>query len=576
MDSAILTLLGESLDGEEQNKDQLDYVLAVAALSKHFSPKLNVPFERHVFRQLRQEEGESMSAFVAKLRKQAKNCDFKDLDDQLRDQVISNCFSSELRREMLRDADITIQKIEVLAKSFEAVRLQVKAIESKVGDDQGLGTSEQGLNQISRRTSGTKSGGTKASKPVSNKSAQNKGKRDNGPHCYRCGQTDHFQRNPNCPARSVTCSKCHIKGHLPEMCRTKSDRRKEQAHQVRTEEGSDSDGSIFHIGSKSMATPRVECSVGGVLIPMLIDSGASCSVIGRPTWEYLKAQQVKVQSATRKGKTSLPHLYAYGQNEPIELAGKFSATIAVAHRSLCDTIYVMEQESESLLSRSAAEELGVLKIGLDIKAVSPKPKMKKMTGYQVEIPLKQGCQPIHQPYRRPPFALKKKVEAKIGELLEQDIIEPVNEPAEWCSPWVPVSKNGEVRLCIDFRRVNESVLVEKHSMPTIEEFLPDFAGHSSLFFKLLGLKDAYLHLELKPESRGITTFMSSQGMFRFKRLPFGLSCAPELFQKMMSQLLQHCEGTKVFIDDVIIFAQTKDELHQRVSKVTTILETCGL
>lgn len=97
--------------------------------------------------------------------------------------------------------------------------------------------------------------------------------------------------------------------------------------------------------------------------------------------------------------------------------------------------------------------------------------------------------------------------------------------------------NGEPRVCLNLRRVNEAVLRERYPMPVVDELLARIGKGSKL-----DIRDAFLQTELAPESRDITTFITSRGLFRFKRLPFGLVSAPEIFQKVMEEILAGCEG----------------------------------
>lgn len=69
----------------------------------------------------------------------------------------------------------------------------------------------------------------------------------------------------------------------------------------------------------------------------------------------------------------------------------------------------------------------------------------------------------------------------------------------------------------------------------------------------------YLQIEITPESREITTFLTSKGLFRYTRLMFGITCAPELFQKNMEQILSGCDGSVNFIDDILVYGASKEE-----------------
>lgn len=86
------------------------------------------------------------------------------------------------------------------------------------------------------------------------------------------------------------------------------------------------------------------------------------------------------------------------------------------------------------------------------------------------------------------------------------------------------------------------------------------------------LREFYFQIELAPESREITTFITKKGLFRYTRLMFGISCAPEIFQKIMEQILSNCAGCVNFIDDILVFGTTKEEHDANASKVLATLK----
>ena len=123
-----------------------------------------------------------------------------------------------------------------------------------------------------------------------------------------------------------------------------------------------------------------------------------------------------------------------------------------------------------------------------------------------------------------------KVSAKITELLDKDIIEPVEGLTPWVNPIVIVPKQGgDIHLCIDMRRANEAIERTRYSIPTVDELLQNMNG--SKIFSKLDLKWGYHQLELAPESRGITTFASHESLYRYKWLLFGVNSASEIYQQ---------------------------------------------
>lgn len=85
-----------------------------------------------------------------------------------------------------------------------------------------------------------------------------------------------------------------------------------------------------------------------------------------------------------------------------------------------------------------------------------------------------------------------------------------------------------------------------------------------------------LQVEISEESREITTFITRKGLFRYTRLMFGISCAPEIFQKLMEQILSVCDGCLSFIDDVIVFGEDRQEHDNRLAKVKESLNENGV
>ena len=127
----------EALDNSEAgvsskaSKTDDEYEIALKILDEYFSPKANVPYERHVFRQMKQEDGETVDQFVVKLKNQAKNCSFGDsFAEQIRDQVIDKCRSSRLRKRLLeKSGELNLGDVQQIARAMEAIDIQAKKME---------------------------------------------------------------------------------------------------------------------------------------------------------------------------------------------------------------------------------------------------------------------------------------------------------------------------------------------------------------------------------------------------------------------------------------------------------------
>lgn len=237
---------------------------------------------------------------------------------------------------------------------------------------------------------------------------------------------------------------------------------------------------------------------------------------------------------------------------------------------------VVKQQGQPLLGLDTAKEFGLVKFCVPepstVAAITGLEPFNKIKGVQVEIPIDVSVKPVWQPYRRIPVPLEKAVDEKIDELLQQDIIEPVNEHSSWVSSMVIVPKAGsnEVRICIDMRRANQAIKRENHPLPVMDDFLPHIKG--ATVFSKLDIKQAFHQVELAPGSRYITTFITKKGLYRYKRLMFGISCAPELFQKLMEQILSECEGCVNFADDIVVDGENMLIHDKRLEKELKVLK----
>lgn len=264
-------------------------------------------------------------------------------------------------------------------------------------------------------------------------------------------------------------------------------------------------------------------------------------------------------------------LKAYGTDKPLEILGMFRALVEVGTRSINAEFFVTLSGQRNLLGDVTSKQLGILKIGMEVDHVTEGGTVgwapySKIAGIKIHIQMNPEMVPIFQPVRRIPIPLEGAVNAKLDELLARDIIEVKNGPASWVSPLVVANKaNGTIRLCVDLRRVNQAVVRERHPMPIIDDIMTRIG--KGKIWSVLDVKDAFFLLELDDESKDITTFITHRGLYRFKRLPFGLVSAPEMFQRTMDEMLADCEGAYWYLDDVGVEGSTLEEHDSRLEKV---------
>ena len=515
----------------------------------------------------------------------------------IRDQVVEKCASSYLRRKLLeKGRTLNLTQVRDIARAVEDSDRQARSIE-------GLSAN---VNKITLHDKSVRPKEKPPKRPT-NKPVVT---------CYNCGYEGHKSKDPNCPAKDKKCRKCGKIGHFEARCKTgtskshRSGSRRQsggkQVRQISEPPIADSDYAftISNVTSGGCEM-TIDVNVGGVQIPMIVDSGASCNVIGRDEWENLKSNGVKCQSS----RDNITKLYAYGSSNPLPVAGNFIADISVSGTTLHDVRFnVVETKGQSLLGRETALKLNVLKVGPQINNIETNeysvPIGSKMTksdlygvplgsktvmnefpevttgfgklkDYKLKIPIDSEVQPVIQPIRRVPYHLREKLGNKLDELESLDIIEKVNGPTEWLSPVVCVPKgNDDIRLCVDMRVANIAVKRERYPIPTVDEVLQEL-NNSSVFSKI-DLRMGFFQIELDEASRDITTFGTHKGPYRYKRLIMGISCAPEMYQKVMQQVLQDCEGAHNIQDDIIVHGSNQEEHDKRLRKVLSVLRDKGL
>nr|CAI5858972.1 unnamed protein product [Callosobruchus analis] len=526
------------------------YTRAIEKLNDFFAPKQSKRYERHLFRKLKQEPGEKFEAFIIRLRHQASKCQFNEIDESIIDQILEKGSSNELRKKILASGDnMTLQDTIREANALETVERQMSVFTEKpstsMSDD---------INHIKSRMS----------------------RRPRQQKCTRCGSSED-NRSHKCPALEVICHKCNFKGHFAKHCRSlrkrkvqknpenpsgsfkrRGGRSKEEAAHISEVEY------VFHVDGDEC----INCEIGGVNVEMLIDSGSKSNILTEATWEQLKKSKVSVEN---QQKSPNKILFGYGSQTPLKILGSFNAIIKIDKESKNATFYVIKEGTRNLLGKQTAISLGVLRIGLNVNNINniePFPKIKNVV---INIPIDKSVQAVSQPYRRVPIPLEEKINKKIKELEASDIIEEVRGPSEWVSPMVPVLKaNGDIRICIDMRKANTAIKRENYPLPTIDSLLPKF--RKARYFSRLDIKNAFHQVEISEESRYITTFITSKGLYRYKRLLFGINAAPEIFQKIVEKMLLPCEGTVNFIDDILIYGCTEKEHDSRVKSTLNLLK----
>ena len=184
--------------------------------------------------------------------------------------------------------------------------------------------------------------------------------------------------------------------------------------------------------------------------------------------------------------------------------------------------------------------------------------------------------PFKERFRRIPPPQLDEVREHLKLMLDAGVIRPSNSP--WCNAVVLVrKKDGSLRFCIDFRKLNSLTVKDSHPLPRICETLESLAG--AAHYSTFDMNSGFWQVPMSPESKQYTAFtLGSMGLYECESMPFGLCNAPPTFQRLMQNCLGKLNLTYclIYLDDVIVFSHTEEEHLERMRVIFDRLREHGL
>ena len=271
------------------------------------------------------------------------------------------------------------------------------------------------------------------------------------------------------------------------------------------------------------------------------------------------------------------------------MIGQFEASIAKAgdKKSTTQTVYVVKDLKVNLLGLPAIMSLHLLSQVNSTTTEHPTAEHIRQRfpslfqglgnlGGEYNIKMQNDVRPyaLFTP-RNVPIPLRAKVKDELNRMEQLGVIRKVTEPTPWCAGMVVVpKKSGNVRICVDLKPLNEGVLRETYPIPPVDDTLAQLSG--ATIFSKVDANSGFWQIPLAEESQLSTTFITPQGRYCFRKLPFGISSAPELYQRRMSQILTGLDGVLCHIDDVLVFGATPTEHETRLTAVLERLSSAGV
>ena len=553
--STLLYCLGEEAEDvlasthvtAEQRKKYKD---VVRKFNGFFKVRRNVIFEWARFNRRNQMEGESVEQYITALYSFAENCEYGEWKDQMiRDRLVVGIRDTSLSERLQMDPDLTLENAKKTVRQKEAVKEQQQLLKGDTTLPDTPNVDHVTHSKGTRTTTGAKwhsKGGSKGK-------------------CTNCGNNSHPREQ--CPARNATCFACQKVGHFSAHCRS----RQSKMDLVTEETHLDS----AFLGPLGQTSWTVDIAVNGVFLTFKVDTGAEVTAISEQAYRTLGTIcKLEKTSKTLFGPTKVS----------LHVMGQMQATLRDAEHTCQQTVYVVKGLRNNLLGFLAIQALHLLTqvnviedYGKNIHERFPK--------------LFQGLGTLDEPYhiklkanatpfalftaRNVPLPLLNKVKEHLANMEATGVISRVEVPTDWCAGMVVVpKKNGDLRICVDLKPLNEAVLRATHPLPKVGTTLALLSG--AQVFSKLDANSGFWQIPLTEEWRLLTTFITPFGRYCFNKLPFGISSAPEHFQCAMNKVIAGLEGVVCLMDDTLVFGRSKEEHDKRLLATLQRIQAAGL
>ena len=404
-----------------------------------------------------------------------------------------------------------------------------------------------------------------------------------GPHsaCIWCGRAAHSSRR-HCPASNDTCHGCGKRGHWQKVCRASSANVVSDVEQNLTSEPQSTyfvTHDVYQVSSSpkgifvdlDLSPPATKPS-SLKRLRFQVDSGCSCNTLHVSDLNNLSPVQV-IPSHVRLLDYSKAVIPTTGQ-----------ATLQCTRRGKVYDIVVQiitaQRYYPPLLGLADSTRMGIINYDVDTAnqlddsqvAAPPIGELSLKYIKQANPELFEGLSKLSEPFsitlnpdvkptQAPPhrYAAPKLpiIKEALSKLIHTGQLVRVNKPTPWISNMVvrerpaTANKPAKVRICLDpSQTVNKAIIRPVYPIPTLEENIHRF--HQAKIFSVFDIKDAFQNIELTLESSLLTTMHTPWGRYRWTRLPFGISSAPEEFQRRLHDVLSGMEGVVNIADDIIV------------------------
>lgn len=532
-----------------------------AAVLNHLRPKPSEIVQRFKFHTRGRQDNESVSTYVTQLRHLSQDCNFgASLSSMLRDRLVCGVNNDRIQRRLLAEKELTFDK------AFEIAIAMELAEKSAVDIQGGVSTEVKGTVSVDK--------------------------------VDRAALEDVNVLKKTRTVKDIQCWFCKRKGHMQRQCSEYQTEKKKRSvdhrskgETVKTVDDSDSEADVVQFTvykTHSKEKPyMVSVLLDGVPVEMEVDTGASLSVISEETLKAVRrGATLPLQKCSRRLKTYT--------GEEIPVVGVCSLVVNYKDRMpVTLEVTVVKSSGPSLLGRDWLKHLRLdwseifsMSSGQsdviddDLNQILKESEgvfeevRGTIRGVKANIFVDPTAQPRYFKPRPVPYALRDQLTQELDRLEAEGTIEKV-QFSDWAAPIVTIVKPDKtLRICGDYKvTVNGASKLDNYPIPKTDDVLAELGGGK--FFSKLDLTQAYQQLELDEASKEFTTINTHQGLYRYNRLPYGVSSAPGIFQRTMENLLRGIPHVYVRIDDILVAGKTRDEHLRTLRTVLRRLHEAG-
>lgn len=530
----------------------------------HCKPVKNIFESRELFYKCKQFSSESVKDYAARLRGLSLSCNFElRLEPCLKDIFVIGIFNEKLKHKLFVEAiNTSFSDCINLAATWEHV-VAFKKVNAN------LNVVHKDSNYVRKSRSDSPS---RIKRSVRSKTPVNVTLKK----CFLCGKTNHLQKD--C-WKNIICNRCSKSGHPSNLC-------KYNKNYVGT--NNKRLNSVFMVNNITGPEPTyVDLLIDNIVLAALVDTGAAINAM--PYQVYLK---YFVSYDLEKYNV---HLSGYDGTQ-LNVLGKVNLDVLFLGKSANTQFVIIKNGNSTIVGRDFLQVFGIGLSGINSVKFSEincdnhivfRDSLKKkyahvfsetsgrLKNYEANIEVNSDFRPKFVKPRPLPFSLREKVEIELQRMLQEDIIEKV-EISDMASPIVVVTKkDGSIRICTDFKTTLNPMLAKlKYPLPRIGDLISSLNG--AKYFAKIDLRNAFGQISLNEKSRKLCVISTHIGLFAYKVLPFGLSTSPAIFMQVIAAIVGGLRNVRVFLDDLLLFGNSKEELFSICEAVFSKLNDCGL